>query len=156
MYKKICVVINPDSKEAFDLYEELLSIFSKNSFQLLNDFDFKNIEDMDLVVAIGGDGTLLKAVSVAVKFDVPVMGINMGTVGFMTDVEGKKAISEFQNYLDGVRIEQRSMLEVEFKIDNKNHTYKALNDIVIARGASVSMVETIVEIDKVHLATYRG
>ncbi|NCG34640.1 MAG: hypothetical protein GWO78_01400 [Dehalococcoidales bacterium] len=156
MYKKICVVINPDSKEALDLYEELLSIFSKNSFQLLNDFDFKNIEDMDLVVAIGGDGTLLKAVSVAVKFDVPVMGINMGTVGFMTDVEGKKAISEFQNYLDGVRIEQRSMLEVEFKIDNKNHTYKALNDIVIARGASVSMVETIVEIDKVHLATYRG
>ena len=150
MYKKICVVINPDSKEAMELYEELLSKFTQNSFQLLDNFNFKNIKIIDLVVAIGGDGTLLKAVSVAVKFDVPVMGINMGTVGFMTDVEGNKAISEFQNYLDGVRIEQRSMLEVNFKIDNENHTYKALNDIVIARGASVSMVETIVEIDKVH------
>jgi len=154
MYKKICVVINSNSKEALQLYQELLSKFTKISFQLLD--NFKNVDDMDLVVAIGGDGTLLKAVSVAVKFDVPVMGINMGTVGFMTDVEGHKAVSEFQDYLDGVRIEQRSMLEVDFKIDNEHYTYKALNDVVIARGASISMIETIVEIDNIHLATYRG
>ena len=55
-----------------------------------------------------------------------------------------------------VRTEVRSMLEVDFLIDKKPIKYTALNDIVIARGSSVSMIETITEIDGIHLATYRG
>jgi len=112
---------------------------------------------MDLIVAIGGDGTLLRAVSLSLKFDVPVLGINMGTVGFMTEIEGANAIKDLGFYLSNdVTKEVRSMLEVKFKSDGEMLIYQALNDIVIARGSSVSMIETITEIDGMHLATYRG
>ena len=155
-YKSICSVINPESSQAVILSKEIESKFSDLSWQKVQDFNFENITKIDLVIAIGGDGTILRAVSLAVKFDVPVLGINMGTVGFMTDIEGDKAIGEISDYLSGVRIEERSMLEIEFVNSNKKYSYTALNDIVIARGSSISMIETITEIDNIHLATYRG
>ena len=156
IYKNICSVINPDSQEAITLCDQIESKFSNVSWQKVNDFKFDMVQNIDLVIAIGGDGTLLRAVSLAVKYDVPVLGINMGTVGFMTDIEGDKALSELEEYLNGVRIEERSMLEIEFNNSGNKNSYIALNDIVIARGSSISMIETITEIDNVHLATYRG
>ena len=156
IYKNICSVINPDSQEAITLCDQIESKFSNVSWQKVNDFMFDKVQNIDLVIAIGGDGTLLRAVSLAVKYDVPVLGINMGTVGFMTDIEGDKALAELKEYLNGVRIEERSMLEIEFNNSGNKNSYIALNDIVIARGSSISMIETITEIDNVHLATYRG
>ncbi len=157
LYKKICVIVNPDSTQAKNLSKNVAKEFSELSWQIIEDFDFSNAKPMDLVIAIGGDGTLLRAVSLSLKYDVPVLGINMGTVGFMTEIEGEIAIDELNFYLsEPVRTEVRSMLEVDFLIDKKPIKYTALNDIVIARGSSVSMIETITEIDGIHLATYRG
>ena len=156
-YKKICTVVNPDSDQAKSLSMNIANEYSDHSWQIIENFDFSNVEKMDLVIAIGGDGTLLRAVSLSLKFDVPVLGINMGTVGFMTEIEGENAIDELNFYLtETVRTEVRSLLEVELNFKKDPVVYKALNDIVIARGSSVSMIETITEIDGVHLATYRG
>lgn len=157
LYKKICTVVNPESSQAKDLSKILVTKYSDLSWQIIEDFDFSDINPMDLVIAIGGDGTLLRATSLSLQYDVPVLGINMGTVGFMTEIEGENAIEELDFYFNQkVRTEVRSLLEVELNFDNKPKVYKALNDIVIARGSSVSMVETITEIDGIHLATYRG
>ena len=157
LYKKICSVVNPESTQAKNLSKSFATRFSEFSWQIIEDFDFSNAKPMDLIIAIGGDGTLLRAVSLSLKYDVPVLGINMGTVGFMTEIEGENAIDDLEFYLsENIRTEVRSMLEVEFVIDEKTLKYKALNDIVIARGSSVSMVETVTEIDGIHLATYRG
>ena len=156
-YKKICTVVNPDSDQAKSLSMNIAKKYSDHSWQIIENFDFSNVEKMDLVIAIGGDGTLLRAVSLSLKFDVPVLGINMGTVGFMTEIEGENAMDELNFYLtETVRTEVRSLLEVELNFKKDPVVYKALNDIVIARGSSVSMIETISEIDGVHLATYRG
>ncbi|MDC0252578.1 NAD(+)/NADH kinase [Chloroflexi bacterium] len=156
-YKKICTVVNPDSDQAKSLSMNITKKYSDHSWQIIENFDFSNVEKMDLVIAIGGDGTLLRAVSLSLKFDVPVLGINMGTVGFMTEIEGENAMDELNFYLtETVRTEVRSLLEVELNFKKDPVVYKALNDIVIARGSSVSMIETITEIDGVHLATYRG
>lgn len=156
-YKKICTVVNPDSDQAKSLSMNIAKEYSDHSWQIIENFDFSNVEKMDLVIAIGGDGTLLRAVSLSLKFDVPVLGINMGTVGFMTEIEGENAMDELNFYLtETVRTEVRSLLEVELNFKKDPVVYKALNDIVIARGSSVSMIETITEIDGVHLATYRG
>ncbi len=156
-YKKICTVVNPDSDQAKSLSMNIANEYSDHSWQIIENFDFSNVEKMDLVIAIGGDGTLLRAVSLSLKFDVPVLGINMGTVGFMTEIEGENAMDELNFYLtETVRTEVRSLLEVELNFKKDPVVYKALNDIVIARGSSVSMIETITEIDGVHLATYRG
>ena len=157
IYKKICSVLNPESSQAKNISKKISNQFSQCSWQVVDNFDFSNINVMDLVIAIGGDGTLLRAVSLSIKYDVPVLGINMGNVGFMTEIEGDNAIHELAYYLENkVRVEERSLLEVNFQKDNKNLSYKALNDIVLARGSSVSMIETITEIDGIHLATYRG
>ena len=158
IYKKICSVVNPESDQAKDISRKISDQFSQCSWQIVDNFDFSNISTMDLVVAIGGDGTLLRAVSLSIKYDVPVLGINMGNVGFMTEIEGDNAILELEHYLENsVRVEERSLLEVDFQKDNRNLSYKALNDIVLARGSSVSMIETITEIGQdIHLATYRG
>ena len=156
-YKKICTVVNPDSDQAKSLSMNIAKKYSDHSWQIIENFDFSNVEKMDLVIAIGEDGTLLRAVSLSLKFDVPVLGINMGTVGFMTEIEGENAMDELNFYLtETVRTEVRSLLEVELNLKKDPVVYKALNDIVIARGSSVSMIETITEIDGVHLATYRG
>jgi len=157
LYKKICTVVNPESTQAKNLSKNVAKEFSELSWQIIEDFDFSNAQSMDLVIAIGGDGTLLRAVSLSLKYDVPVLGINMGTVGFMTEMEGESAIDDLNFYLsEPVRTEVRSMLEVDFLLNKKSVSYKALNDIVIARGSSVSMIETITKIDGIHLATYRG
>lgn len=157
LYKKICTVVNPESSQAKTLSREVADKYSELSWQIIDDFNFSEINPMDLVIAIGGDGTLLRAVSLSLQYDVPVLGINMGTVGFMTEIEGENAIEELSFYLtQKIRSEVRSLLEVTLNVDNEPKTYRALNDIVIARGSSVSMIETITEIDGIHLATYRG
>ncbi len=157
LYKKICTVVNPESSQAKSLSKEAEKKFSDLSWQIIDDFEFSEVNPMDLVIAIGGDGTLLRAVSLSLQYDVPVLGINMGTVGFMTEIEGENALNDLDFYLnEKVRTEVRSLLEVTLMVNKSEKKYKALNDIVIARGSSVSMIETITEIDGTHLATYRG
>ena len=157
MYKYIFAVINPDSEEAFKLADSLSKKYSSLNWKKIDNLDSNNGSEVDLVVAIGGDGTILRAVSLAIKHDVPVLGINMGRVGFMTDIDGNDALQDFELYLDEkIRIEERALIEVNFRIGIDDYNYKALNDIVIARGTSTSLIETITEIDGAHLATYRG
>ena len=157
MYKYIFAVINPDSEEAFKLADSLSKKYSNLNWKKIDNLDSNNGSEVDLVVAIGGDGTILRAVSLAIKHDVPVLGINMGRVGFMTDIDGNDALQDFELYLDEkIRIEERALIEVNFRIGIDDYNYKALNDIVIARGTSTSLIETITEIDGAHLATYRG
>ena len=157
MYKYIFAVINPDSEEALKLADSLSEKYSKLNWKKIDNLDCNESSDVDLVVAIGGDGTILRAVSLAIMYDVPVLGINMGRVGFMTDIDGNDALQDFELYLDEkIRIEERALIEVDFKIGKDHYNYKALNDIVIARGTSTSLIETITEIDGAHLATYRG
>ena len=84
MYKYIFAVINPDSEEAFKLADSLSKKYNNLNWKKIDNLDSNNGSEVDLVVAIGGDGTILRAVSLAIKHDVPVLGINMGRVGFMT------------------------------------------------------------------------
>ena len=115
MYKYIFTVINPDSEEAFKLADSLSEKYSKLNWKKIDNLDYNDSSDVDLVVAIGGDGTILRAVSLAIKHDVPVLGINMGRVGFMTDIDGNDALKDFELYLDEkIRIEERALIEVDF------------------------------------------
>ena len=100
IYKKFALFANPESDQAKDISRKISDQFSQCSWQIVDNFDFSNISTMDLVVAIGGDGTLLRAVSLSIKYDVPVLGINVGNVGFMTEIEGDNAILELEHYLE--------------------------------------------------------
>lgn len=108
----------------------------------------------DLIVTIGGDGTILRGAHVASPRDIPVLGVNMGRVGFMSDVEARDAVDNVGWYLDGnARIERRYMLNAEI---GGYGPIRALNDVSVARGQIMRVIEVSTVVDGVHLATYRG
>ena len=113
----------------------------------------------DLIVTIGGDGTILRGAHAAAPHDIPVLGVNMGRVGFMSDVEADDAIDGVGWYIEGnARIERRYMLSATIRDSSSGHSEPvlALNDITVARGAMLRVIEVSTVVDGVHLATYRG
>ena len=86
-------------------------------------------DEVDLLVVIGGDGTILRAASLLNSKTVPVLPINLGRVGFMAEVLPDEAISELQSVMDGTALfVNRMMLEVNFP---RGKTARVLNDVVI-------------------------
>lgn len=91
----------------------------------------RNPEECDAVIAVGGDGTLLRANALAMRFGLPVFGINVGRVGFLTEIEMDELESACAKLAtDEYVIEERMMLEAQ--LGDQKAT--ALNDIVISRG----------------------
>ncbi|RJQ38093.1 MAG: NAD(+)/NADH kinase [Dehalococcoidia bacterium] len=109
----------------------------------------------DLVLSVGGDGTILRVVQTLANTGTPVLGINLGRLGFMTELTADEALAKLPEVLDGRGwLDERVMLEAQAAGDKK--TYYALNDIVAARGAVARMVNIEVGIDDEPFATYRA
>lgn len=112
------------------------------------------IEGTDLLLSIGGDGTILRAARVALSYSVPIVGINLGRLGFMTELGPEEARDRLSHYLRGEGwIDERAMLEVE--LGDRGH-YHALNDVFLGRGATPRLVNVETSIDGVPLTTYRA
>lgn len=116
----------------------------------------KGLAGCDLFVTIGGDGTILRAMHIAAPLAVPVLGLNMGRVGFMSEVDAENALEEIEWYLDGnARIEERAMLQVE-SAALRGGAQHALNDVTIGRGSAPRIVNLRTLINGVHLTNYRS
>jgi NAD+ kinase len=112
----------------------------------------------DLILSLGGDGTMLSAVHLAAPQGIPVLGVNLGHLGFITPVPLETFEASLGDALRGkYRIEKRSMLRAEIFRDGKRVADRlALNDVVIFRGATakVGLLET--RINGRHLASYKA
>ena len=99
--------------------------------------------DADLIVAIGGDGTMLYAAQLAIGRDIPLLGINRGRLGFLTDVLPDEMIESFDAMLEGrYETDVRQLLEAQLTLaDDSIAVRVALNDVVIQRHESGRMVE---------------
>jgi NAD+ kinase len=116
----------------------------------------EELDEADLIVTIGGDGTILRAVHLAAPRGIPLVGVNMGRVGFMSEIESAEALEGLAWYLDGnARVEERCMLRTQIE-DVPDSEIHSLNDVTVARGAALRMIEVSTVVDGVHLATYRG
>jgi len=100
-------------------------------------------EVSDLIIVVGGDGSLLAAARTLARFDVPVLGVNRGRLGFLTDVSPDEIEQRVGEVLDGhYRIEKRFLLDVTVKHNGEpNGTADALNDVVVNSGTSAKMIE---------------
>ena len=101
-------------------------------------------ELIDLVVVVGGDGTLLSAAREIVNYNVPIIGINQGRLGFMTDIAITDMLAVIDDILifDKYTIELKTLLYAKVIRDNKEVMHGvALNDVVISRGAIGNMIE---------------
>jgi NAD+ kinase len=112
----------------------------------------------DLVIVLGGDGTLLAAARVFARSGVPILSVNLGALGFLTEVR----LADIYTHLEawnkgGCCIESRAMVHSELWRDGKlNCEHDALNDVVVAKGAIARMGHFAVEVDDQLAAIFRA
>jgi NAD+ kinase len=115
----------------------------------------KEIAGFDLVVTLGGDGSILRAARMASRHGVPVLGVNMGRLGFLTELEPNEWTSALARILAGQYwLEQRMMLYAEYHRHDECRGYEALNDVVVSRGSLARIVRLETHIDGSYLTTY--
>jgi NAD+ kinase len=112
----------------------------------------------DLIIGLGGDGTLLRAARLAAPQAVPVVGVNLGKLGFMTEISPAEALDALPFYLNGEAwVEERLMLEVDLPHEEKiPHEHNALNDVVVARGSAGRAITVLVRIDGAPVTSYKA
>lgn len=105
--------------------------------------------EADLAIVLGGDGTMLGIARRLAPFGVPLIGVNQGRLGFMTDIPSERMLPVLADMLDGkVATEQRSLLQGTVERDGQTiFSGTAFNDIVVSRGAGAGMVELRVTVD---------
>ena len=160
---KIGFVIKPHAPDIEKILSDLISYFTKKgkaclleeaAAEILKEPEGFKREDLphkvDLVVVLGGDGTLLSIAHEAAQHDVPVLGVNLGSLGFLTEVPVNEVYSTLDAFLSGNEeiISLRQMLEVR----SRNKTSYCLNDVVINKGALARMIQCAICIDGKEIA----
>lgn len=110
----------------------------------------------DCAIVLGGDGTILNTARTVVKYDLPILGVNLGNLGFLAEVEKKDALSTLEKITKGdYYVQKRMMLDVRRLINHKEEAIGvALNDIVIARASISRMMKYSVNVNDGHINNY--
>ena len=128
-------MINSISNLDINLYIDKSSNNKNENFTVLEHKEF--VKKVDIVVVFGGDGTLLNAARKYLNYDIPILGINMGNVGFLTDISTDNFEKTIKEVLDGsYKIEERNLVSAKF---GNNHLY-GLNEVVIHSGAYAQLM----------------
>lgn len=114
------------------------------------------IAGLDLLITLGGDGTILRAARMSARHKVPILGINLGRLGFLTELTPENWEEKLPDMLEGYYwIEERMMLRAESsRRDSRQGSYEALNDVVISRGGLARVVRVETWVDGSRLTTY--
>jgi NAD+ kinase len=112
----------------------------------------------DLIVVVGGDGSLLSAARMAIAVDVPVIGINRGRLGFLTDISPQEIEHQLGAVIQGQYTEERRFLLRSRVHDETTHFFEgdALNDVVLSRGSETHLIEFDVFINQQFVGHYRA
>ncbi len=127
--------------------------------QNLQSCELENLgNETDLVIAIGGDGTFLTAMRAIVDFSIPLIGINLGRVGFLVDISPEQIEEKLRAILNGeYKEEKRYLLHAQVIRDEQIiHEEHAVNEIVIHRWITPSLLEIVTHIDGVYLNSQRS
>ena len=165
--KRIGVLYHPLNKAAYSLAEEIVQFLTSGgvSAWLCSAWEGEKaktqINGTELILSIGGDGTILRATQIAVPNQTPITGINLGKLGFMTELSAGEAMAKLPALIAGEGwIDQRAMLEAELAPAEPEPEppprFYALNDVVMARGAIARVVNIEANIDGELLTTYRA
>ncbi len=155
-FKSIGLVVRNDMQARQAEIRQVVDVLDRRVQVLVHCLDFdapieafesvpleRLVEDSDLVISLGGDGTLLTAARALVGKNTPLMGINLGRLGFLADV----SFADFESYLEAVldgrySVESRFFIEGEyFAGDERVSSNIALNDIILHSAESASMIE---------------
>jgi NAD+ kinase len=113
--------------------------------------------DADLLVAVGGDGTMLHAARMAAAESVPVLGVNRGRLGFLADIGPDRMLESVDDALEGRCLpESRMMLEAQVQFEGRSVTALALNDIVVSKRETGRMLDLRTWVDGTYVNTHGG
>ncbi len=112
----------------------------------------------NLVIVLGGDGTLLSASRAFARTDTPILSVNLGSLGFLTEVPLADLYASLEAWCDNcATIEARSMMYTELRREGQVFkSWDALNDVVVAKGAIARMADFTIEIDGQFVASFRA
>jgi NAD+ kinase len=157
--RRAVIFINPSRVEAVKAAEELAEILTRQSFELVTPTDvsisniaqvsIEAIGEVEVAVVLGGDGTILRGAEVTLTRDIPLLGINLGHVGFLAEVEKPEISAIAQSIVDKSYVYENRMV-LGYSVQREGVEISqgwALNEITVERD-STTMVELFVEIDR--------
>jgi len=152
---KAGIIIKKDSPEPERISKELCSWFDGKSIAtVINQVN----PDLDILIILGGDGTLLHIAHQASRYDIPVVGVNLGGLGFLTEVAVDEMYDALEAILRGsIMIEDRMMLKTRLQTRNRpTDYYYGLNEIVISKGNIDQLVHINTWADEEYIASYKA
>ena len=163
--KSAGIILRPSSPELKETYLNIKALFEKANIEMYLEDNSANMINLkgypldelcnkvDFLISVGGDGTLLSVVRKSFKYDKAVLGINLGTLGFLTDISMEQ-LPDFIKELkkDIYKIDNRMMVEGSVNLNK----FVAFNDIVISRKSISSMIKIEGKINGKHFNSYFG
>ena len=168
--KKVGVFIKKNNVEGFELAGKLRLWLEERDIETFFESDAAkalgleksyakvDIPDLsDLVIVLGGDGTLISVARVVGPSSVPVLGVNLGSLGFLTEITEEELFPMLEKILKGeYTLEERMMLSASiYRQDERIAHYSALNDVVINKGAIARIIDLETTINDQYLTLYR-
>ncbi len=168
--KKIGIICKTDRKEPQEILQELLPLLKQKGCEAFVDaetaaalnirgFSRSEITSLaEIVLVLGGDGTMLSVSRLVAPKGIPILGINLGSLGFITEVNRDEIFSAVDKMLnDGCAIEERMMLTAAIHRNGKKIAdYTVLNDIVINKGALARIIDLETNINDRYVTTYKA
>ncbi|MBT8355819.1 MAG: NAD(+)/NADH kinase [Desulfofustis sp.] len=149
------IIVKKDNVAAADYAHRLQGWLEQRSIETsLNELT----PELDLGIILGGDGTLLHIAETAARYEVPVIGINLGHLGFLTELTEREAKPALLAIIGGaVTMEYRSMLKTRLVRNGEPDKYRyALNDVVISKNAADRLLYLSTQADHDYITTYKA
>lgn len=145
----------PEAVHARDIVLRELAAAGVEAVLAGDDDDPANLPDFELAIVLGGDGTILRAAELTRDRGVPMLGVNLGHIGFLAEIEPDDVHTAVQRLTTGdFVVEERGTLEVTLFEDGHSSTGWALNEATLEKTDAATMIEIVVEVDGRPLSTF--
>ena len=158
--KRVGIFVHPRWAAASQLAEEVQRFLAGRVDEVWKTFSYEDsttperVPGTDLMICLGGDGTVLRCARMVIGLPVVILGVNMGRLGFLTELNGSEVRDRLGDVLSGKgRIEERLMLDAT--VPGRDTIFHALNEVVIGRATLSRAIQLAVDIDDIRVADYR-
>lgn len=147
---RVAMVVHDGKPAALELEKELLAGMARRGVSVVE-------ADPELVISLGGDGTVLRAARVAHAADAPLLAVNLGTLGYLTEVDANDAQTAVDRVFSGdFEIEDRMMLGCEARASDGSEGFIGLNEVLVERSSRHRLVRLDVRVSGERLATFNA
>ena len=151
--QKMAFIVHPERNEAWTVANEAEQLIKKEGLAVCYPQRGEKLSGCGMILTFGGDGTLLMGAKAAIEEKCPLLGINLGTVGFLTEGDPSELEMIVRTVLsESWETESRSLLEV--RVEGEEESFYALNDAVITRGGYARLIQVETTVNQEHWGTF--